>query len=60
MHRRGVSHDMTRHVCDCEFGGNFCLMTVLLQTCLIAIMTCFCNVLAHSDSIHDGYLSIHH
>jgi len=34
-------------------------MSVLLQTCLINIMNCFCNVLAHSDRFHDGYLSIH-
>jgi len=59
--RKGY-HMTLRHVCDLEFwgGGDFCLLGVLLQTCLLPIMTCFCNVLAHSDSIHDVYLPIHH
>jgi hypothetical protein len=35
------------------------MMSVLLQTCVIALRICFCNVLAHSDSTHDGYLPIH-
>jgi hypothetical protein len=53
-HRRVVWNDM--YVIG-SLGGVFSLMSVLLQTCLITIMTCFCNVLAHSDRIHEQYLS---
>jgi hypothetical protein len=58
-HRTGVSHEMT-WLRFPVWGWDISLMSVLLQTCFITIMTCFFCVLAHSDIIHDGYLSIHH
>ena len=58
-HRRGVSCEMTWLRIG-VLGRDFSLMSVLVQTWFITIMACFCYVLAHSDSIHDGFLSIQH